>query len=123
VLACAPTGSGKTAAFLIPIIHRLAGPRKLGFRAVIVSPTRELASQTYRLHRLHSLSFCLSLCSILLIFISDQIEKGNAECSMWYLSLIAPPLSIIIHICFLHLPCHYKQEQKQNCTQNHYMSV
>ncbi|KDR12154.1 hypothetical protein L798_13909, partial [Zootermopsis nevadensis] len=48
VLACAPTGSGKTAAFLIPIIHHLVGPRKLGFRAVIVSPTRELASQTYR---------------------------------------------------------------------------
>lgn len=48
ILACAPTGSGKTAAFLIPVIHHLAGPRKLGFRAVIVSPTRELASQTYR---------------------------------------------------------------------------
>jgi len=48
ILACAPTGSGKTAAFLIPVIHHLASPRKLGFRAVIVSPTRELASQTFR---------------------------------------------------------------------------
>lgn len=48
LLACAPTGSGKTAAFLIPIIHHLGGPRKKGFRAVIVSPTRELARQTYR---------------------------------------------------------------------------
>ncbi|XP_069683792.1 probable ATP-dependent RNA helicase DDX52 isoform X1 [Periplaneta americana] len=48
ILACAPTGSGKTAAFLVPLIHHLGGPRKLGFRAVIVSPTRELASQTYR---------------------------------------------------------------------------
>ncbi|KAJ9590059.1 hypothetical protein L9F63_016821, partial [Diploptera punctata] len=48
IFACAPTGSGKTAAFLIPIIHQLKKPMKLGFRAVIVSPTRELASQTYR---------------------------------------------------------------------------
>ncbi|XP_067015407.2 probable ATP-dependent RNA helicase DDX52 isoform X2 [Anabrus simplex] len=48
LLACAPTGSGKTAAFLVPVIHQLKGPRKRGFRAVIVSPTRELAKQTYR---------------------------------------------------------------------------
>ncbi|XP_046386753.1 probable ATP-dependent RNA helicase DDX52 [Ischnura elegans] len=48
ILACAPTGSGKTAAFLIPIIHHLKEPKKLGFRAVIVSPTRELAKQTHR---------------------------------------------------------------------------
>ncbi|XP_033197631.1 DExD-box helicase 52 [Bombus vancouverensis nearcticus] len=48
VLACAPTGSGKTAAFLLPIIHYLGGPEKKGFRAVILSPTRELAKQTYR---------------------------------------------------------------------------
>nr|XP_012235584.1 PREDICTED: probable ATP-dependent RNA helicase DDX52 [Linepithema humile]XP_012235585.1 PREDICTED: probable ATP-dependent RNA helicase DDX52 [Linepithema humile] len=48
ILACAPTGSGKTAAFLLPIIHTLRGPQKKGFRAVILSPTRELAKQTYR---------------------------------------------------------------------------
>ncbi|KAJ8679555.1 hypothetical protein QAD02_015342 [Eretmocerus hayati] len=48
VLACAPTGSGKTAAFLLPIIHQLKGPQKKGFRALILSPTRELAKQTYR---------------------------------------------------------------------------
>lgn len=47
-MACAPTGSGKTAAFLLPIIHSLRGPQKKGFRAVILSPTRELAKQTYR---------------------------------------------------------------------------
>jgi len=47
-LACAPTGSGKTAAFLLPIIHSLRGPQNKGFRAVILSPTRELAKQTYR---------------------------------------------------------------------------
>ncbi|XP_030848092.1 probable ATP-dependent RNA helicase DDX52 isoform X2 [Strongylocentrotus purpuratus] len=48
LLACAPTGSGKTAAFLLPILHQLKGPQKKGFRAVVVSPTRELSQQTYR---------------------------------------------------------------------------
>lgn len=48
ILACAPTGSGKTAAFLVPIIHCLDTPQKKGFRAVIVAPTRELANQIHR---------------------------------------------------------------------------
>ena len=48
MLACAPTGSGKTAAFLLPIIHQLGGPQKQGFRALVICPTRELAKQTYR---------------------------------------------------------------------------
>ncbi|XP_058120676.1 DEAD box protein 52 homolog [Anopheles ziemanni] len=46
--ACAPTGSGKTAAFLIPILHHLKEHLKCGFRALIICPTRELAKQTQR---------------------------------------------------------------------------
>uniref|UniRef100_A0A182P1R6 Probable ATP-dependent RNA helicase DDX52 n=1 Tax=Anopheles epiroticus TaxID=199890 RepID=A0A182P1R6_9DIPT len=46
--ACAPTGSGKTAAFLIPILHHLKKPMQCGFRALIICPTRELAKQTQR---------------------------------------------------------------------------
>ncbi|KAJ8915768.1 hypothetical protein NQ315_004580 [Exocentrus adspersus] len=48
ILGCAPTGSGKTAAFLVPIIQALQGPRRDGFRAIILCPTRELAKQTQR---------------------------------------------------------------------------
>lgn len=48
ILACAPTGSGKTASFLVPIIRDLKGPQNKGFRAVILCPTRELAKQTQR---------------------------------------------------------------------------
>uniref|UniRef100_H2V3E7 Probable ATP-dependent RNA helicase DDX52 n=1 Tax=Takifugu rubripes TaxID=31033 RepID=H2V3E7_TAKRU len=48
LLACAPTGSGKTLAFCVPLLAHLQQPANLGFRAVIISPTRELASQTYR---------------------------------------------------------------------------
>jgi len=45
LLACAQTGSGKTAAFLLPILHRLIGrPRRIT-RALVLTPTRELAAQ------------------------------------------------------------------------------
>ncbi|MXQ84494.1 hypothetical protein E5288_WYG020657 [Bos mutus] len=45
LLASAPTGSGKTLAFSIPILMHLKQPTNKGFRALIISPTRELASQ------------------------------------------------------------------------------
>src|SRR5215813_9396545 len=45
VLACAVTGSGKTAAFLLPIFQRLSGKKRGVTRALVVTPTRELAAQ------------------------------------------------------------------------------
>src|SRR5687767_3492197 len=45
LLACAQTGSGKTAAFLLPILHRLIGQPRRSTRALILTPTRELAAQ------------------------------------------------------------------------------
>src|SRR6476661_9398454 len=45
VLACAMTGSGKTAAFLLPIMHRIMGKTRGVTRALVITPTRELAAQ------------------------------------------------------------------------------
>jgi ATP-dependent RNA helicase RhlE len=45
VLACAMTGSGKTAAFLLPILHKLIGRPRGMTRALVLTPTRELAAQ------------------------------------------------------------------------------
>ena len=45
VLACAVTGSGKTAAYLLPILHRFIGGPRGRTRALVLAPTRELAAQ------------------------------------------------------------------------------
>src|SRR5688500_12811242 len=45
VLACAMTGSGKTAAFLLPILNRLMTKPRGTTRALVITPTRELAAQ------------------------------------------------------------------------------
>ena len=45
VLACAQTGSGKTAAFLLPVLHALIDKPRGTTRALVLAPTRELAAQ------------------------------------------------------------------------------
>jgi ATP-dependent RNA helicase RhlE len=48
VMGLAQTGTGKTAAFVLPILQRLMGRPRQGTRALIVAPTRELAEQTHQ---------------------------------------------------------------------------
>ncbi|HLU80193.1 MAG TPA: DEAD/DEAH box helicase [Burkholderiaceae bacterium] len=55
VMGAAQTGTGKTAAFTLPILHRLmplantsASPARHPVRALILAPTRELADQVYQ---------------------------------------------------------------------------
>ncbi|MCZ6839578.1 MAG: DEAD/DEAH box helicase, partial [Alphaproteobacteria bacterium] len=48
VVGSAQTGTGKTAAFLLPILQRLAAGRRGKLRALVLVPTRELAQQVLR---------------------------------------------------------------------------
>ncbi len=47
ILACAMTGSGKTYAFLLPILHQLMTKPRGATRALVLTPTRELAAQIH----------------------------------------------------------------------------
>ncbi|XP_033329020.2 DExD-box helicase 52 [Megalopta genalis] len=93
MLACAPTGSGKTVAFLLPIIHCLGGPRKKGFRAVILSPTRELAKQTYRecVRLSEGYNFKIHIISK----ISQALNKYGPQSSQKFDILITTPKRVI----------------------------
>ena len=72
LLGIAQTGTGKTAAFALPILHKLAAsggrPPRGGCRVLVLSPTRELASQiadsfkTYGKHLGHSVTTSLVVC-------------------------------------------------------------
>ena len=48
LIACAETGTGKTAAFLLPIIQNLGARFRPGVRVLVIAPTRELALQIQR---------------------------------------------------------------------------
>ncbi len=47
IMGLAQTGTGKTAAFVLPILHRLMAQNRRCTRALILVPTRELAEQIY----------------------------------------------------------------------------
>ena len=48
VMGLAQTGTGKTAAFVLPILHRLTPNKTGGIRALIIAPTRELTEQIHQ---------------------------------------------------------------------------
>lgn len=45
LIACAQTGTGKTAAFMLPLLHKMATEPHIGTSALVIVPTRELAVQ------------------------------------------------------------------------------
>lgn len=75
LIACAQTGTGKTAAYLLPLIHRLledkSGDDKV--RAIVMAPTRELAQQIDQ--QLEGFSYFVSVSSV-------AVYGGN-DASAW----------------------------------------
>ncbi|XP_022120879.2 probable ATP-dependent RNA helicase DDX52 isoform X2 [Pieris rapae] len=76
IVATAPTGSGKTAAFLVPLLHFLGAPSG-GPRALILCPTRELAHQIYREALRLSVSTQLR-CSVIKSVKSSKVKERES---------------------------------------------
>ena len=74
VLGLAQTGSGKTAAFALPILHRLAED-PFGVFALVVTPTRELAYQLAEQFR--ALGSCLHLRCAVVVGGMDMINQAQ----------------------------------------------
>ncbi|KAK1280824.1 DEAD-box ATP-dependent RNA helicase 36 [Acorus gramineus] len=75
VLGLAETGSGKTAAFALPILHRLALD-PFGVFALVITPTRELAYQLADQFR--ALGSCLNLRCVVVVGGMDSVGQARA---------------------------------------------
>ncbi len=62
LIACAQTGTGKTAAYVLPILHNIVGSEKRHLNTVIIAPTRELAQQIDQ--QIEGFSYFLGVSSI-----------------------------------------------------------
>lgn len=92
-LACAPTGTGKTMAFAIPTIYNLQQPSKEGCRVLIVSPTRELASQIHNqfLHLVEGTNFKVVLLSKAMVASFKQAPELRPKSDI----LVTTPLRLV----------------------------
>ena len=109
VIGVAPTGSGKTLAYVLPLIHLLtskmassdasimtspadpAASGKRGYRSIVLSPTRELAQQIYRVFKRYCEGIRMRVC-LLTRGIMDKkatLPKGAFDV------LVATPLRLV----------------------------
>lgn len=72
VIGCAQTGTGKTAAYLLPILHRILTQPVKGINTIVISPTRELALQIAQ--QLEGFSYFLNISSLAVYGGTDGIE-------------------------------------------------
>ncbi|SUJ22645.1 ATP-dependent RNA helicase rhlE [Sphingobacterium spiritivorum] len=89
VLAISPTGTGKTEAFVLPVLHLLTESKQSEYKTLVLSPTRELAQQTY-LRILNCTPSEVNI-STISIFGGQSYEKQAAELSTDPAIVVATP--------------------------------
>lgn len=72
VIGCAQTGTGKTAAYLLPVLHNIIHNPVEGVNTIIIAPTRELALQIAR--QIEGFSYFLNISSLALYGGTSGIE-------------------------------------------------
>lgn len=77
LIACAQTGTGKTAAFVLPILHKLANKPDNNTNTLIIVPTRELAIQIDQ--EIQGFSYYISVGSIAVYGGGDGIVYAEQE--------------------------------------------
>lgn len=95
LLACAQTGTGKTAGFLLPILQRLANGERGRVRALIITPTRELAAQIGESARIYGKYLRLRAAVVFGgVRLGPQIERLRSGVDL----LIATPGRLLDHV-------------------------
>ncbi len=99
LIGCAQTGTGKTAAFLLPVLHRIINKKeKKGISAMIIVPTRELATQIDQ--QFLGLSYFTNISSIAVYGGGDGISWDQQRTAIEKGSdiIIATPGRLIAHL-------------------------
>lgn len=93
VLGKAQTGTGKTAAFMLPTLHHLRG--KEGLKALVLCPTRELAIQVYENAREYSKG---SELFVGVLYGGTPVDRDLRGLRAGYEVLVATPGRLIDHL-------------------------
>ena len=98
LLACAQTGTGKTAAFILPILHKLTGKEDTSINTLILVPTRELAVQIEQ--EIQGLSYFVSVGSIAIYGGGDgqKWEEQKASLVQGTDIIVATPGKLLSHM-------------------------
>lgn len=75
LIACAQTGTGKTAAFVLPIIDKIIKTQHIGINTLIIAPTRELVLQIDQ--QIEALAYFCNVSSIPIYGGNDGIAWAN----------------------------------------------
>lgn len=101
VLARAKTGTGKTAAYLLPLLQSILSPKSSvsqpGALALILVPTRELASQVHKT-LLHLAAFCTRDVQAVNIAVNDTEQAQKAQLASQPNVIIATPARARQHV-------------------------
>ena len=98
LIVCAQTGTGKTAAFMLPILHRMVQMKHHHIRALIIVPTRELAVQIDQ--QIQAFSYFLELNSLAIYGGGDGSEWSmqKSALSQDVDIVVATPGKLISHL-------------------------
>lgn len=98
LIGCAQTGTGKTAAFLLPIINGLTDPDPSGVQCLIISPTRELAKQIEQ--QVQGMAYFASVSSVAVYGGGDAVsfEQEKSALSKGVHIVVATPGRLMAHL-------------------------
>lgn len=98
LLACAQTGTGKTAAFILPVLNQLAGKDTNKIKVLVVCPTRELALQIEQ--QIQAFAYFVDLASMAIYGGGDgqDFEMQKRALSKGTEIIVATPGKLISHL-------------------------
>jgi len=95
VIGCAQTGTGKTAGFTLPILHKLREGHSPSLRVLVLVPTRELAAQVYESVRTYGRYLRLRTG---VVFGGVNLERQRATLRQGVDILVATPGRLLDHM-------------------------